>query len=89
MLDVNKYKASTKKFILFLFISFSTLTFVYKSINFTDYLDKEIQAFQSYFSSFSSIKQLVDNGELNSLYDMTLENYFELSKKIPKIVLHK
>ena len=89
MLDVNKYKASTKKFILFLFISFSTLTFVYKSINFTDYLDKEIQAFQSYFSSFSSIKQLVDNGELNSLYDMTLENYFELSKKIPKIALHK
>ena len=89
MLDVNKYKASTKKFILFLFISFSTLTFVYKSINFTDYLDKEIQAFQSYFSSFSSIKQLVDNGELNSLYDMTLENYFELSKKIPKIALHQ
>jgi len=83
----NRYKANRLHFISFIILTFLVLFVLLKSLNIRSIIDTEIQNFQKNFSSFSSLRQLIDDG-VNGSGAFDSNSMVKVLGKAPKIIYH-
>ncbi|MDC1424870.1 hypothetical protein N8135_01605 [Oceanospirillaceae bacterium] len=86
MIKNNRYKAKKVHFIAFGLATIFFILLLSKSINILRMADNELQNFQSNFSSFSSLRQLTDDGTFGSGGASRSQIFIGALEKIPAII---
>ena len=84
-MKINNYKSTKIKILIFLILILFTLYYIYKTTNLVKFLDTELQNFQSQFTTFSSPRQLIDNGDVTNISNH--QKIFIFIKKLPNIII--
>lgn len=87
ILKFNTYKPTKIKIYIFLILIFFSIYYIYKTTNLIRFLDTELQHFQSKFTTFSSPKQLIDNG-LTITNISNHQKIFIIIKNLPNIFIN-
>ena len=86
-MKINNYKSTKIKILIFLILIFFSLFYIYKTTNLVRFLDTELQHFQSQFTTFSSPRQLIDNG--SSITNISnYQKIFIIIKNLPNIFIN-
>ena len=86
-MKVNNYKSTKTKILVFLILIFFSFYYIYKNTNLVRFLDTELQHFQSQFTTFSSPRQLIDNGSTVTNIS-NHQKIFIIIKNLPNIFIH-